>query len=85
MVRFRVKMATFFLQICMIFFSCLGIICMNALIVKTSVHLNTVCLNINRLSTFYQDIIGIHVKFYAGIFSACIIQYDMNQITCCFI
>ena len=29
----------------------------NCIIVKTIVHLNTVCLNINRFSTFYQEIL----------------------------
>ena len=29
----------------------------NCIIVKTIVHLNTVCLNINRFSSFYKEIL----------------------------
>ena len=50
----------------------------NCIIVKTIVHLNTVCLNIKKLSTFYQEILvltvallGINVTVTTGIFSAC--------------
>ena len=51
----------------------------NCVVVKTIVHLNTFCFNINRFSTFYQDI-GINVPCITGIICPACIQYEPNNL-----
>ena len=55
----------------------------NCIIVKTIVHLNTLYLNINRFSTFYQEILVLMGNILLLHFLPAV--SNMNQITCCFI